>query len=197
MRLDLCKFFPVFFLWHSALAIWPIPRTLQTGSGLLKLSPNFRIEVNGIPHPPQDLLDAVSRTNTRLQSDKLQRLVVGRGSSDQAKLVNALSLAKLTLSLTSPTAGPVQSIMEEATKAINSRSESYSLIVPNSNSGVAAIVSNSTLGLFRGLTTFEQLWYDDSSGTTYTYQAPVTISNDSPAYVSVEIIHCLSASEHI
>ena len=185
MKLNWCTFLPVFSLWHSALAIWPIPRTLQTGTALLKLSPNFRIEVNGIPHSPQDLLEAISRTNTRLQSDKLERLVVGRGSSDQAKLVNAPSLAKLTLSLTSPTAGPVQSILEEATKAVGSRSESYSLIVPNSNSGVATIVSNSTLGLFRGLTTFEQLWYDDFSGTTYTYQAPVIISNDSPAYVCV------------
>lgn len=180
---------------HSALAIWPIPRTLQTGTALLKLSPNFKIEVNRIPHPPRDLLDAVSRTNRRLQSDKFQRLVVGRESSDQAKLVNAPSLAKLILSLTSPLAGHVQSIMEEATKAIGSRSESYSLIVPNSDSGVATIFSNSTLGFFRGLTTFEQLWYDDSSGTTYTYQVPVTISNDSPAYVSVEIIHCLSAPD--
>jgi len=182
-------FLAVFSLSYSAFALWPIPRTLQTGTTLLKLSPNFRIEVDGISHPPQDLLDAVSRTNTHLQSDKLQRLVVGRGSSDQAKLVNAPSLAKLMLSLTSPTPGSVRSIMEEATKAIGSRSESYSLVVPTSNSGLATIIANSTLGLLRGLTTFEQLWYDDSSGATYTYQAPVTISNDSPAYVSVEIIH--------
>ncbi|KIM43091.1 glycoside hydrolase family 20 protein [Hebeloma cylindrosporum] len=157
------------------------PRTLQTGTALLKLSSNFKIEVNGVPHPPQDLLDAVLRTTMRLESDKLQRLIVGRGSSDQPKLMDAPSLAKLILALT-PTAGSVRPIAEEATKAIGLRTESYSLIVPNSNSGVATILSNSTLGLFRGLTTFEQLWYDDASGTTYTYQAPVTISNDSPAY---------------
>ncbi|CAA7261524.1 unnamed protein product [Cyclocybe aegerita] len=159
-------------------ALWPIPRSLQAGDNLVKLSPDFQIQY-AMPRPPQDLLDAVSRTIARLRSDKLQRLVVGRGESDSQRLPNAPSLTSLSLSLAT-TAGPVQSIMQEATKEITTRSEEYSLSVPNG--GVATVVANSTLGLFRGLTTFEQLWYDDSTGVTYTYQAPVTIVNDSPAY---------------
>ena len=45
----------------------------------------------------------------------------------------------------------------------------------------AILIANSTLGLFRGLTTFEQLWYY-FDGDIYTLEAPVQIS-DAPAYV--------------
>ncbi|KAF8964336.1 N-acetylhexosaminidase [Flammula alnicola] len=166
---------------HSAFALWPIPRALQTGTTLVKLSPAFTIELDSIAHAPQDLLDAISRTKTRLQTDKLQRLIVGRGSSDSAALAHAPSLAKLSLTLTPSGARAVKSIMQEATKDITTRTEGYSLTLP-ANGGVASIVANSTLGLFRGLTTFEQLWYADPTGVTYAFQAPVTISNDSPAY---------------
>lgn len=168
---------------HSAFALWPIPRSLQTGTTLVKLSSGFDIHVNGISKVPQDLQDAISRTKTRLRSDKLQRLVVGRGAIDSAALTHAPSLSKLTLSLTPSAGGTVNSIMQEATKDIEKRSESYSLTLPSSNGGTATITANSSLGLFRGLTTFEQLWYDDSTGVTYFFQAPVTITNDFPAYV--------------
>jgi hexosaminidase len=168
---------------HPALALWPMPRTLQAGTTLVKLSPAFKIDV-GVAKPPQDLLDAVSRTTTRLRTDNLQRLVVGRASADSAALTHAPSITKLTLTLTPAGAGAVKSIMTEATKDIAERSESYSLTLP-SNGGAASIVANSTLGLFRGLTTFEQLWYADASGNPYAYQAPLTISNDSPAFASV------------
>ncbi|PPQ70615.1 hypothetical protein CVT25_011981 [Psilocybe cyanescens] len=167
---------------HSTFALWPIPRSLQTGSTLVKLSSGFDIQVNGISKVPQDLQDAISRTKTRLRSDKHQRLVVGRGATDSAALTHAPSLSKLTLSLTPSAGGTVNPIMQEATKDIAKRTESYSLTLPSSNGGIATITASSSLGLFRGLTTFEQLWYDDSTGVTYTYQAPVTITNDSPAF---------------
>ncbi|KAF8195383.1 glycoside hydrolase family 20 protein [Pholiota molesta] len=157
---------------HPALALWPMPRTLQAGTTLVKLSPAFKIDV-GVAKPPQDLLDAVSRTTIRLRTDNLQRLVVGRASADNAALTHAPSITNWA----------VKSIMTEATKDIAERSESYSLNLP-SNGGAASIVANSTLGLFRGLTTFEQLWYADASGNPYAYQAPLTISNDSPAFAS-------------
>lgn len=169
-------------LFHFASALWPIPRSLKTGTTLLKLSDNFDIRLSEIPQPPQDLLDAISRTKSRLQTDKLQRLNVGRGASDSAALPCAPSLAQLTVALT-PNSPPIKSIMEEATKKIATRSESYSLTIPATENGEATLTANSSLGLLRGLTTFEQLWYQ-VSGTVYSYQAPVQISNDSPAYVS-------------
>ena len=160
-----------------------MPRDLETGTTLLKLSSNFDIKVNDIPKPPQDLLDAISRTKSRLQTDQLHRLIVGRGANDSAALTNAPSLAQLTVTLT-PNSPPIQSIMKEATKEMTTRSESYSLTIPDKDQGVATLTANSSLGLLRGLTTFEQLWYQVSR-TVYSYQAPVQITNDSPAYVRV------------
>ena len=171
-------------LFHFASALWPIPRSLQTGTTLLKLSPDFNIQLSGI-YPPQDLDDAIWRTQSRLCSDRLQRLVVGRGANDRAALKDAPSLSQLTLALT-PGSPPIQSILEEATKEITTRSEAYSLTVPNTDQGVATLTANSSLGLLRGLTTFEQLWYQ-LSDTVYSYQTPVQITNDSPAYVRVSI----------
>ena len=163
-----------------------MPRDLETGTALLKLSSKFDIKVSDIPKPPQDLLDAISRTMSHLHSDQLQRLIVGRGANDSAALPHAPSLAQLTVTLT-PNSPPIQSIMKEATKEITKRSESYSLTIPDTHHGVATLTANSSLGLLRGLTTFEQLWYQ-VSGTVYSYQAPVKITNDSPAFVRVPIM---------
>ncbi|KAF5367788.1 hypothetical protein D9615_010509 [Tricholomella constricta] len=82
----------------SVLGLWPIPRNLQTGTTLVKLASTFNIKVD-IDNPPQDLLDAVSQANTYIQTDKLQRLVVGRGANDSAALGQAPTLPGLTLSL--------------------------------------------------------------------------------------------------
>lgn len=173
-----------------AYALWPMPRSLQTGASLVKLSPSFDIEV-ALSRPPQDLLDAVTRTKQNIKSDMLRRLVVGRGSSDTAGLAHAPSLSKLSLTLTPAGASSVNSIMTEATKDIAKRREEYSLTLP-ANGATASIVANSTLGLFRGLTTFEQLWYADSAGNPYAYQAPVVIASDTPAYVGARLVHLVA-----
>ena len=163
-------------------ALWPIPRSLSTGSTPLVLSRTFDIEVN-VAHPPADLLSAVSRTKSFLRTDKFERLVVGRGSTDRAAVQRAHQLPRLELSLAPGAA--VHSVMQEAIKPIGTRREEYVLRVP-ANGGSATLEANSTLGLVRGLTTFEQLWYDlDGTGTgaaTYMLNAPVNIV-DSPAFV--------------
>lgn len=186
MKTDNFLLLVLFTVYPAVHALWPMPRSLQTGKTLVKLSPSFNIEVD-VAHPPQDLLDAVSRTNQHLKGDMLQRLIVGRASSDTAALLHAPSLAKLSLTLTPAGAASVKSIMAEATEDIASRREGYSLTLP-ANGGAASIVANSTLGLFRGLTTFEQLWYSDTSGNPYAYQSPVIIANDSPAFVCAEFV---------
>ena len=168
-----------------------MPRDLQTGTTLLKLSNNFDIHVcDDIPHAPKDLRDAISRTMSHLKSDQLQRLIVGRGANDSAALADAPSLARLTVSL-APNSPPIKSIMEEATKEITKRSESYSFTIPDTDQGVATLTANSSLGLLRGLTTFEQLVYE-VFGIVYLHQAPVKITNDSPAYVRVPIMCTLT-----
>ena len=167
-----CRYTP------GALALWPMPRSLQTGNTSLLLSPSFSIDIQ-ISDIPEDLTQAVARTRSYLKNDKLGRLVVGRGAPDLALLHGAKELQSLQLTLSRNTV-KARSISSEAIAPLGSRSEEYSLIIPSTGSA-ATLVANSTLGLFRGLTTFEQLWYT-AGEATYTLEAPINIV-DSPAFV--------------
>ncbi|KAH9073564.1 N-acetylhexosaminidase [Lactarius deliciosus] len=162
---------------EAAQALWPQPRNLQTGSSALRLSPSFAINV-AVPNAPKDLRAAADRTRALITSDKLGRLVVGRGVDDLPTVRRAKALSGLTLRLGSISGAP-RSIATEAKLPLGDRDEAYSLVVPADGSA-AVLSANSTLGLFRGLTTFAQLWYT-ASGTVYTLGAPVAIQ-DSPAY---------------
>ncbi|EMD39630.1 glycoside hydrolase family 20 protein [Gelatoporia subvermispora B] len=160
----------------ATLGLWPIPRSLETGTSALKLAANFNIELD-VPNPPADLSAAVSRSANYIKTDNLERLVVDRGASNSTAVAHAPQLKSLVLSLES--GSPVRSIMEEATLELGTRREEYKLDVPASGAS-ATLTANSTLGLLRGLSTFEQLWYD-LSGETYTIQAPISVV-DTPAY---------------
>lgn len=162
-------------------ALWPQPRSITTGSSALRLSGGFDITIAGSVHnAPLDLHQAVERANAQLKTDKLERLVVGRGDADKGALGKAKTLSKLTLSLAK--GATAHTITSEAQKPIEERDEAYVLDVPADGSG-ATLTANSTLGLFRGLATFGQLWYQSGS-TTYSIEAPIHIE-DSPAFVSV------------
>jgi hexosaminidase len=171
-------------------ALWPQPRNLQTGIDALRLDPSFAIYVN-VPNSPQDLIDAAERAREYLFTDLLGRLVVGRGADDLSAGRPANVLSNLTLNLLNCASGAPQSIMTEATLPLGSRDEAYSLIVPADGSG-AVLSANSTLGLFRGLTTFSQLWYT-TNRTVYTLSVPLAIQ-DSPAYVCLSALDRLSSS---
>ncbi|KAJ7776765.1 N-acetylhexosaminidase [Mycena maculata] len=175
MKLSLVAFSA---LLPSALALWPLPTGLSNGSTPLRLSSGFDIKIN-IANAPADLVAAVETAKGYLANDKLQALVVDRGASSASAIAKAKSLPSLTLSLLSTPKGPVSSISEEAIAPLESRVEGYTLTVPSDGSG-AVLKANSTLGLYRGLTTFGQLWFD-WDGTTYTLSAPFQIS-DAPAY---------------
>ncbi|KAK0201564.1 beta-hexosaminidase [Desarmillaria ectypa] len=157
-------------------ALWPLPQSISTGSTHLRLSPSFDITLSGIDSPPADLNDAISRTKQYLYNDKLQRLVEGRGANDAGAITSAASLERLILVFQG---SEVSSISKEAVAELGSRVESYTLTIPADGSD-ATVTANSTLGLFRGLTTFNQLWYDWED-TVYTPEAPVDIT-DAPAY---------------
>jgi hexosaminidase len=128
---------------------------------------NDRLQVSNYP-----ALDTVARDSNT------QRLVVDRGASDSATIHSANFLSYLELSLVE--GATVLRITEESQKEISSRKESYTLSVPGDGSP-AVLMANSTLGLLRGLTTFEQLWYY-FDGEVYNLEAPVEIT-DAPAYV--------------
>ncbi|KAI0349990.1 N-acetylhexosaminidase [Trametes cingulata] len=172
LRLILCV-----LLAQYASALWPIPRSLSTGTSPLKLSPRFAVRLE-ISTPPADLLSAVSRTRARLQSDRFERLVLGRASADAKTVHAAPVLASLTVSLTA--GSPIRTVAEETTQDIDARSESYVLIVTD-HPPTATLSANLTLGLLRGLTTFEQLWYSNSQGTKYLLSAPLFVE-DAPAF---------------
>jgi hexosaminidase len=159
-------------------AVWPLPKQFTNGSTPLQLAHNFQISLSGVNNAPQDLRAAVSRTYGFLKTDQLQALVIDRGASSANAIQSAKTLPSLTLYLTN--ANATQSIAAETTVDVESRVEGYTLTVPADGSG-ATLKANSTLGLFRGLTTFGQLWYD-WQGMTYTPQAPFNIV-DAPAYV--------------
>jgi hexosaminidase len=131
----------------SALALWPIPRKLSTGSTPLLLSNSFAIELSDVERPPDDLKHAVARTQVQLKNDKLERLVVGRGAADIPSLAGAKTLRKLKVSL-GPNfdgANGLASISEEATKPIDERSEGYNLTIPADGSD-ATLSASSALG---------------------------------------------------
>ncbi|KAG6336864.1 hypothetical protein ID866_2222 [Astraeus odoratus] len=160
----------------SVWSLWPIPTTLKTGTTGLTLSPFFRFSV-AIPDAPADLLQAVVQTQFYLENDKLGRLVVGRGANDTAAIDSAKSLQCLKLTLAE--GAQMGSISSESVKPLGTRSEEYTLVIPEDGSE-ATLTANSTLGLYRGLTTFSQLWYY-YNGVTYTLLAPINIV-DAPAY---------------
>ena len=161
----------------SAVALWPMPRSLTTGRTPLKLSDDFAIRLD-IPNPPDDVVSAVATAKAQLRNDAFQRLVVGRATADVASIAHASVLQSLSISLTDHAV--VRSIAAEAIIPFESRSESYQLNIPH-NGHQATLTANSTLGLCRGLTTFTQVWYSSSSGK-YLLDAPIDIV-DAPAFV--------------
>jgi hexosaminidase len=164
----------------STFALWPLPTGLSQGTTPLRLAKGFDIKI-AIPNAPADLVAAVSRAKGFLATDKLQALVIDRGASSASAVAKAKTLPSLTLSLVAtPKGGSVKSISAEAVAPIENRVEGYTLTVPADGSG-AVLKANSTLGLFRGLTTFGQLWYE-LEGSTYSLSAPIQIS-DAPVYV--------------
>jgi hexosaminidase len=164
----------------SASALWPIPRSLSTGSSSLKLSSSFKIHVASVY--PSDVHDAAKRTRHFLFHDHLARLVPDRGRSDESTLKHAPILQGLKLMLDSD-AKETKGIAAETIRPLEERDEAYTLTVPIH--GEATITAKSALGLWRGLTTFSQLWYThQGTGAVYTLEAPVTIA-DEPAYVSL------------
>ncbi|KAH9848284.1 N-acetylhexosaminidase [Lenzites betulinus] len=157
--------------------LWPIPKTLSTGTSAVKLSPSFIIRLDLSSAAPEDLLAAISRSQSRLHSDEFERLVLGRSSADAKAVERAHVLTSLSVTLRPGSL--VRDIAQETTRTLDEKDESYELRIPDSQSQ-AALVANTSLGLLRGLTTFEQLWYD-ANGTKYMLNGPLSIT-DKPAF---------------
>ena len=159
----------------SVQCLWPNPRSITYGSANVKVAP--WLAINAPRGAPSDLNAAISNTRNQLFSDNMAQ-IPGVQPSTQT-LLSSRELSTLNLVLKK---SPVLSIADEATKAIEDRDESYTLSIPN-NGNAATIEANTTLGLFRGLTSFSLLAYSLDGGV-YIPNAPIDIE-DTPAYVRV------------
>ncbi|KAI5123101.1 hypothetical protein M0805_001457 [Coniferiporia weirii] len=168
-------------LSEGVLALWPLPSSISAGNETLLLSPEFTIGTE-LAYTPDDLWAAIARTRARLFDDKLERLIVGRGSADSSTFHSAKTLKSLRLYLADGNgSSEINSVSDETVAPLETRRarEAYTLSVP-ADGREAVLTANSTLGLLRGLTTFEQMWYEHE-GTVYAIQAPLDVK-DSPAY---------------
>lgn len=136
--------------------IVPIPSSFTSANQTLCLSTDFAIRAPR--HAPQDLLGASARTEERVRNTTHTYLSTNGG----AEFVNPdkpceTFLSELILVLEADFEG--RSIFEDATTELEDRTalETYHLRIPLN--GPAVLEANSSLGLFRGLTTFEQLFY--------------------------------------
>ncbi|KAH7103347.1 N-acetylhexosaminidase [Auriculariales sp. MPI-PUGE-AT-0066] len=159
-----------------ALAVWPKPAHMTTGASAVRLAPSFMVQLS-VANPPQDLVEAIARTEYNLGNDRHRRLVVGRGKDNASAITSAPQILHLNLQLAAQQ--PVRSIAEETSIELENRREEYSLDIPADGQD-ATLTANTTLGLFRGLTTFEQLFYT-LGADVYTIEAPISIQ-DAPGF---------------
>jgi hexosaminidase len=139
------------------LNVLPLPTKYDIGSEVICLSSDFQISVD--PAASQDLHDAIGRTLEHLQDCKHEYLSIWHGSEffqDSSECKHWLS--SLVLSFDSNTHSS-SSILDGAIQQPEDRMEweAYHLTVPTN--GTATLTSASALGLFRGLTTFEALFF--------------------------------------
>ncbi|KAH8085951.1 N-acetylhexosaminidase [Cristinia sonorae] len=170
------------FSVSPAVAQWPIPRNITRGNEIVKLDPNFAVLLGNIDASTlPDLNIAKEDTRTRVLRDNLQRLARSADLAvDNQQLQNASTIYNLTLYL-NPGTSNLSDISSVVQQPLDTWDESYSLTISGeSGQAPSFIVANTTLGLLRGLTTFEQLWYT-SNDLIYALDTPINIE-DSPAY---------------
>ena len=149
----------------TTLRIVPLPHTISTGNAVLCLSDDFQICLED-DTAPADLIRAVQRTHGRvlqtlhqyLSPTRGREFLVSTGGSAEG-CQHYLHQLRVVYEDAGPGSGTRNSILEEATRSVEDRKglERYKLDVRES--GSAVLSSGSSLGLLRGLTTFEQLFY--------------------------------------
>ena len=149
------------------LTVLPFPTHSTTGDTPLCLTDDFRIRFG--QDAPEDLSMAIRRTEEALRNSRHRYLSVGRGkeffaSSNSTDKLSGCKhhLSSLVLTLSSSaleSRQTIPSIFDSATRPAEDRPEleAYRLSIPLT--GPARIEAKTALGLFRGLTTFELLFY--------------------------------------
>ena len=165
----------------TVVRVVPKPTRITNGDTVLRLSKDFQINAEGSLQGslPGDLERAVQHTLDRLHANRHRYLSVQRGKELLKPSGSAAEISSLVLSLSSN--GKPTSIAEVAVRPVEERPklERYKLLLPLDGPG--RLEADTCLGLFRGLSTFEQLFYYASEGFQYTPYAPYDIK-DQPAF---------------
>ena len=142
------------------LGIVPLPAEYTLGQTPICLSPDFSITTNSLGGDlPEDLWNAIIRTTEALRRTQHTYLSTEHGREHFPNEKCGAVLESLVLHYDVETDESVVSIKEDATRLVEDRVEleGYTLDVPLGPE--ATLSSKSSLGLFRGLTTFQQLFY--------------------------------------
>lgn len=146
------------------LRVLPLPTQYTTGQDVLCLSPHFEIQLDPSlkgRETPEDMRRAIKRTEEGLWTNRHQYLSIQRGAeffpSDNLKDGCRHSLRTLRISVEGD--DEIKPIMNSAIRPAEERPdlERYTLSVPLS--GPAVLKAPTALGVLRGLTTFENLFY--------------------------------------
>jgi hexosaminidase len=161
--------------------ILPLPTRHTTGNKVICLSPDFSIKFDS--HVPEDLKKAAQRVEKGIWEHEHQYLSVRRG----AEFFEGSNGCEHTLSILEVVVdhdghGHMASIMDSAIRPAEDRPdlEAYTISIPLSNR--ATIKSPTALGAYRGLTTFENLFYHypaDSEGQAESFKSGVLTEPDS------------------
>lgn len=153
----------LFFLMSPTLGIWPKPQEISTGETTLLIDSSFHIKVTVVVDkpPPQDLLKAAKRVEDTLKGNlapgekKHYYLSPERGLEFLPREgASKQILSHLTIHVYDPS-----SIFDQAIKPLDEREETYILEVPVEGEEGAVLFAKTALGAFRGLMSFEMLFY--------------------------------------
>jgi hexosaminidase len=142
-----------------ALNVLPLPTHYTTGNTVVCLSPEFSITFN-IADVPKDLRKAAKRVESGIWIHKHQQLSIKRGSEFFGESQGCeYTLSTLQITVDHGSDGHLASIMDSAVRPAEDRPdlEAYTLSIPLGER--ATIKSQTALGAFRGLTTFENIFY--------------------------------------
>jgi hexosaminidase len=160
--------------------VLPLPTRYTTGNKVICLSPNFSIKFDS--HVPEDLKKAAQRVENGLWDHKHQYLSVKRGA-EFFEEGNGCEYTLSTLEVIVDYHGHhMPSIMDSAIRPAEDRPdlEAYTLSIALGDR--ATIKSPTALGAYRGLTTFENLFYHypaDSEGQAESSKSGILTKPDS------------------
>jgi hexosaminidase len=161
--------------------VLPLPTRYTTGNKAICLSPDFSIEFDS--HVPEDLQKAAQRVERGIWDLKHRYLSIKRGAEffEEGNGCD-YTLSILEVVVDHDAQGHMASIMDSAIRPAEDRPdlEAYTLTIPLGDRAI--IKSPTALGAYRGLTTFENLFYHlpaDSEGIAEGSKSGVLTKPDS------------------